>query len=700
MNATLLHRLFYPKSIALIGASERSPWSHMVYGNVRAYGYKGHVYAVNKRAQPAHGLDAVSSCKELPEVPDAAFIFVPLEAVIEAVEDAAAAGIKAAVILTSGFAEAGAEGSQLQERLTAVAQAHRMLFLGPNCLGFANVAAHTPLTPIPALRPLLPGSASLVSQSGATNSEIVEFAHQSNLGMNLFIATGNEAMIDIAACVDFLVDDVNTKVVMVFAEAIRDTATFARAAQRARVQRKPIVVLKVGTSELTAKVAAAHTGSLVGDDKVFDAACRQLGVIRVYSIEELVNTAALLAHTGPLDLPGVGIVSISGGACTLFADRAQTHDTVLPEFSAETQRKLLEMLPSLPGTMNPLDITGAAMRDAALFTRSLSIIGEDPAIGFLGCIYNVPWNENLGGDHMKGQLAAIGAGLRASGKPAALIVQTGKPVTERSREYLREAGIPAVFGGIEDMTLALGHAAWWSRHVKTNAAVHDAQPPAPANARPNSERAVLDYLASRGVPVIPGRIAKTRAEAIAFARSLQTAVALKIASPEIAHKTDVGGVKLNVQGDDAVGQAFDDIMNAVKRAKPDVQLDGVMVSPMRTGGIEILVGTVRDPQWGPVLAVGLGGVWVEVLADTQLRLLPVSVAEVKTMLLSLRGVKLLQGFRGTPAVDIDKLAATIAKIGDAALALGPQLETLEVNPLWVCGSDIEALDGLAVWGRK
>lgn len=694
---TIMHRLFYPQSIALIGASERSPWSHMIAGNLKAYSFPGKVYAVNKRAAAAHGLEAVASCSELPEVPDVAFIFVPVEAALEAVEDAAVAGIKGAVLLTSGFAETGEEGAALQERLMEIALRHDMLILGPNCLGYANLSARTPLTPIPPMLPILPGTISLVSQSGATNSEIVEFAHQNNVGLNLFIATGNEAMVDIAACVDFLIDDDNTKVVMVFAEAIRDTKTFSQAARRALQKKKPIVILKVGTSELTAKVAAAHTGSLVGDDKVFDAACHQLGVIRVNSIEELVNTSALLAYTGPLEKPGVGIVSISGGACTLFADRAETHGVELPEFSAQTQAKLREMLPSLPATMNPLDITGAAIRDGSLFTQSLQILGDDPSIGFIGCIYNLPWKDNHATDHLRQQLCDVGAGLATIKQPGCLVVQTGKPVTQLSRDCLSSANIPAVFGGIEDLCLALGRAVWWSSQVNAKAAYEAPALPALDNVKPQGERAVLDYLASKGVPVIPAQTVKNREDAIAFYQSLNVPVAMKIASPDIAHKTDVGGVKLGVDGASGVGDAFDTIMSSVKSHVPHAQIDGVLVSPMRGSGVEVLVGTANDPQWGPVLAVGLGGVWVEVLTDTQLSLLPVTPTRVREMLLNLRAAKLLQGYRGTPVVDLERLSEVIARIGDAALSLGPQLETLEVNPLWVCSSEIEALDGLTIW---
>lgn len=692
-----LKRLFYPQSIALVGASERSPWSQLLHANIQRVGYAGRIFAVNKTGAAAHGYPGYRACREIPEVVDAAYLFVPLEAVLDAFDDVVDSGIKSAVILSSGFAEAGPEGAALQDELTRRARAAGVTFLGPNCLGFANLAIHAAMTPIPIHPPFLPGKVALVGQSGATSIEIVDMAQDSNIGLSMCIATGNEAMLDVAACVDFLVDDDNTQVIMVFAETLRDSATFAAAARRAAGKKKAIVMLKAGATELTAQVAAAHTGALVGNDAVFDAACRQLGVLRVHTLEDLLITAGLLAHTGPLRAPGVGIVSISGGACTLIADRAEAHGVSLPALSPATRERLREAVPGPGDALNPFDITGLAVRDPALFERVISALGDDPAIGFVGCVYSMPWNEKW---QQVPAIEVIGRALSQLGKPSAMLNQTLRPVSQKSRDIMAACGVPAAFGGLEAVVGALGHISRWSAWLEAQATRERPAPVPPAlptTARPDSERATLDYLASRGVSVIPARLATTRGEAVDFAAALRAPVAMKIASPDIAHKTEVGGVRLDLQGDAAVGAAFDAMLAGVRQARPDARLDGVLVSPMRSGGLEILVGTVRDPQWGLTLAVGLGGVWVEALADTQLHVLPVSPQEAKAMLGRLRAAKLLQGFRGSPPVDLDRLAGVIAAIGDAALALGDSLAALEVNPLWVHGDDVEALDALALW---
>ncbi|MBT9598137.1 MAG: acetate--CoA ligase family protein [Vitreoscilla sp.] len=689
-----LERLFYPQSIALVGASERSPWSQLLHANIQRVGYAGRIYAVNKTGAAAHGYPGYRACREIPEAVDAAYLFVPLEAVLDAFDDVVESGIQSAVILTSGFAEAGPEGAALQAELTQRARAAGVTVLGPNCLGYANLAIRAAMTPIPIHPPFLPGKVALVGQSGATSIEIVDMAQDSNIGLSMCIATGNEAMLDVAACVDFLVDDDNTQVIMVFAETLRDTATFAAAARRAAVKKKAIVMLKAGATELTAQVAAAHTGALVGNDAVFDAACRQLGVLRVHTLENLVVTAGLLAHTGPLRAPGVGIVSISGGACTLIADRAEAHGVSLPALSPATRARLREAVPGPGEALNPFDITGLAVRDPALFERVLTALGDDPAIGFVGCVYSMPWNEKW---QQVPAIEVIGRALAQLGKPSAMLNQTLRPVSQKSRDIMAACGVPAAFGGLEAVVGALGHISRWSAWLQAQTSVDQPLPVLPADTRPDSERATLDYLASRGVPVIPARLARTRGEAVDFAASLGAPVAMKIASPDIAHKTEVGGVRLDLQGDTAVGAAFDAMLAGVRQARPDARIDGVLVSPMRSGGLEILVGTVRDPQWGLTLAVGLGGVWVEALADTQLHVLPVSPQEAKAMLGRLRAAKLLQGFRGSPPVDLDRLARVIAAIGDAALALGGSLAALEVNPLWVRGDEVEALDALAVW---
>lgn len=675
-------------------------WSLGVAARFKEYEYAGLVYAINKGGLAAHGFPGFTSCCAIGAAVELAYLMVPLEATLEALADVAAAGIKSVIVLTSGFSEAGAAGAELQAHMIRFADLHQITLLGPNSLGFANVAKRLVSTIVPARLPLIDGAIGLVSQSGAVLSEITKFAHQQGIGLSFLAATGNEAQVDLADIVGYLVDDAATRVIAVFAESIRNSAKLQAAAVKALQAKKPIVILKVGKSAITAQVAQAHTGSLVGDDKVFDAACLQLGLIRVGCIEELMLTAKLLENLGPLSVPGVAVVSISGGGCGLFADRAEENKVALPAFSAATVSALRAVLPELATTLNPLDITGSAIRSPELWQQVLSIVNRDPAIGLTVVINPVPAIES----EMRGQLEqsrAIGRAMKESPIPGLMLMQSLQPLTDTMRRFSTDTALPPIAFGIDYSVRALGKLAWWSALLE-KFHTQEKQPVAPvpaAGAQPRSERAVLEFLDQCGVPVIPAIIAGTAAQAIAHAALLNCPVALKVASADIAHKTEAGGVKLGVSGAADVGAAFAAIDASVRRHSPQARIDGIIVAPMRNQGIELFVGTARDPQWGPVLALGLGGIWVEALADTAVRLLPVSAGDVIEMLQGLRAAKILQGFRGAPAVDMAALADVIVKIGQAALALGPELAALEVNPLLVADGRIEALDGLAIWNE-
>jgi acyl-CoA synthetase (NDP forming) len=697
-NAHPLDTLFRPRSVAIVGATEKSTWTSGMLECMRAYGFKGPMYAVNRSGAAIFGMPGFASCSAISEPVDAAYISVPIDAVPDAIDDLARANIKAAVVLTSGYGEAGAEGVAKQKALVEQAAAKGIRLLGPNCLGFANVAHGSAITAIPPRGTVLGGGrVSFVCQSGATAAEILEFMQQQGVGVSFFAATGNEAQISSADIVDYLVDDEATRAIMVFAESIRNPARFAGAARRALAAAKPIVVLKVGASELAASVAKAHTGSLVGDDRVFSATCRQLGMIRVRSLEDLVITAALLAHTGPLREGGAGVTSISGGACTLIGDQAEAAGLTLPPFAPETVSALREVLPGYASTLNPLDITGGAVRDPSIFERTLAILARDPSVAVRLCVLNLPHIEGVN-TPTPAMLAAVGRGLRTGDTPGLLSVQTIKPVTDVSRRLMREANIPAVTGGLDHAVRALGQAIWWSARQRQRRAPRALPPRAtqPLAKSATSEREVLDYLSQFGVGVIPSKLARSADEAVAHARQFGGRVALKVASADIGHKTEVGGVKLRIEGDGAA-TAYREIEASVLRACPDARIDGVLVSPMRESGIELFVGTARDVDWGLVIAVGVGGIWVEALRDTAVRVLPVDRDEVIDMLESLRAVKILRGFRSAPAADLDAIADQVVRIGDAALALGPDLASLEINPLLVDGSRVEALDGLVVW---
>jgi acyl-CoA synthetase (NDP forming) len=692
-----LDSLFRARSVVLVGGTDRSIWSTAAFANFARIGFTGQVHVVNRKGGTVHGLAAATSCAAIGEPVDAALLMVPEAAIPDAFADMNAAGIRNAVVLTSGFAEVGAEGAARQDALLAAARAQGVTLLGPNCLGFINYADRVPIWTTQPPLPVLPGGAiGVVSQSGATAGFIAAFAQRQGMGLSYQVSTGNEADVNVARVVDFLVDDPATRVIGLFLETVHDAGTLAAAARRALAAGKPIVAIKIGASENAARAAQAHTGSLVGDDRVFDAVCRQLGIIRVGSIEDLVFTAGLLAKLGPVRKRRLGLVSISGGVCEMAADQAEAAGVEVPALAPETVAALRAVLPSFGTPNNPLDVTGGAMLDPPLFERCLAPLGQDPSLGLLACFMDLPDTAEEVAGFRGAIIRSIGAGFQAAGLPAAMFSTIPRPVTEAGRALLAETGISYFGSGVQHGLGTIGRAFAWAARQERGLAP-PAPPIAPSAARPASEHATLAYLAAQGVPAIPVTLAQDEAAAVSAARALGGPVVLKIASADIAHKSDIGGVLLNLAGDAAVADGFRRITASVRAARPEAAIDGVLVAPMREGGVELFVGVLRDPVWGPAIAVGLGGVWVEVLRDTSLRVLPVRPEDVLEMLAELRGARLLDGYRGSAPVDRAALAEAIARIGDAALALGPGLAALEVNPLLATPAGAEALDALAIW---
>ncbi len=407
-------------------------------------------------------------------------------------------------------------------------------------------------------------------------------------------------------------------------------------------------------------------------------------------------TADVITRTGVVPRNGVGLVSVSGGACEIFADRASVTALPIPELSRTATGALREALPAFGTPHNPLDITGGAVLQPDLFEQGLRIMGAQPEFSVLACLFDVPTSEESATEFVIAALKHIGAGLKAAPIPALMISHTLKPVTETAYRVMQETGLPYVGCGIHHGVNALANAFWWSEQAGREASPVVTPAVASRHELPLSERAALAFLAEHNVPVVPTELAADAEHAIAAARRLGGRVVLKIASDDIQHKSDIGGVALNLEGDQAIEAAYRRVRSA---APAGARVDGVLVAPMRSGGLELFVGCTCDAQWGPVIAVGLGGVWVEMLQDVALRPLPVSPAEAKRMLGELRGAKLLAGARGTPAADLDAVAAVIAAIGNAALVLGPDLDALEVNPLWVRGGQVEAMDALATRKR-
>src|ERR1700759_3986974 len=385
-----LTSLFRPRSVALVGASDKSVFSQIAYHNLVEFGFADHTYLVSRRRTQTHGRPTVTSCARIGEPVDVAYLMVPQAGLLEALDDAAAAGIRNACVLSSGYAEAGEAGRAAQAELARHADALGMILLGPNHLGFANFTEGVPVCSVPGL-PSEPGPVALLSQSGASSSAMLDFAAMVNVGLSYLVTLGNEAMITAGHVLDFLVDDPATKAVAVFMETVRDPETFHRAARRGGRAGKAIVVLKAGSSVLSARTAAAHTGALVGDDRVIDAVFADLGIIRVDSIEDMLITAGAAAALGRLERPGIGIVSISGGACDIVADPGENLGAEVPELAPGTQEVLAAIMPDYGTVQNPLDVTGAAMIDRTIFTRSIEAMSADPSIGVVGVINTIGW---------------------------------------------------------------------------------------------------------------------------------------------------------------------------------------------------------------------------------------------------------------------------------------------------------------------
>ena len=705
-----LERLFAPRSIAIVGASDDSGWSRYTYGNLRSGGFPGEVYCVNPRRETAHGQRAYPDLGSLPETVDLAYVLVGTDAVLPVMAQAAEAGVANLAVVAAGFAEAGPDGQERQRRLTEFARAHGQLVFGPNNLGYINAPANTMAFSQPIPSPFPQGGVGLLSQSGALAIFALEYFAARDVGLSCLLTMGNEAMINVAHGMEFLVEDPGTRVIAVFLESIRQPTEFRRLAARALELGKPVIACKIGRSKLGARAAAAHTGALVGDDAVIEAALRQLGVIRVDSLEDLIVTAGLLDSYGVIRGSRVGVVTASGAMCGVASDIAEREGITLPDFSPATVDTLrTSILPPFATAQNPLDLTGYTVVDPGLADKAHDLVFNDPGLDVVVLTAGYPQSQDQLSPLFENAMRQIADRVKSAHAQVVLTSHLMGDQTAFARGYRASLGLPMMLPGVEKGLPALARAIWWSE--KLRAVGQSDAPAAPPQAADGAASAGLDaasdqsaawsearareYLMAAGVPVVPGELAVSADAAVAAADKLGYPVVLKAVSASLLHKTNIGAVALDLADADQVRDAYQRVSEAASAHVPD--LEGVLVTAMRRGGIELIVGVVADPLWGPVLAVGLGGIWVEVLHDSAQRLLPASRTEIRRMLDELQASALLYGARGQQPVDLTVLTDVIGRISDAALGLGDRLGTLEVNPLRVAGAEAEALDVLVTW---
>jgi acetate---CoA ligase (ADP-forming) len=694
--------MFAPRSIALVGVSERSLWSNLVLDGLDLIGFDGRVELINPSRSAIRGRPSRSSLAGAVAASgpvDVAFVLTAAGHVGSVLDDAAKAGIADVIVLASGFNETGPDGAAAERGLAEQARAGGIRLLGPNALGYVNPAARVALFPPLSRHPVPPaGPVAIVSQSGGVAAEMLDLLAAADLGVSLLVGLGNEACLDVADLIDHLADDAGTRVICLFLEAIRRPDRFLAAAEHARARGTLIVAIKVGRSEAAARSVAAHTGGIAGDDRAVSAALRSVGVIRVDTPEELVTTAGValaMTATGPAGAGGgLAAIAISGGACGLIADAADRHTVPLAGLSEPTSAAIGPYVADFGHVTNPLDVTGAAMSQPEILAAALSALRRDPAVGAVLCQVPLPEHRSAASDALLESIARVsapGPGL------SSVLIGSGNEVSlpPATRECLREFGLPFAWGNVEHLVAALARL----RARPPGLAAEPARPGAPVvpdtpRAGTWSEADGRLLLAGNGIPVVPGEVVGDEEAAVRAGERFGTA-AVKAVSSSLVHKSDIGAVRLGVLGPDAVRAACRAVSLAAGQEAP-----AVLITPMRHDGIELLVGVVRDADWGLLIAVGLGGIWTEVLDDASVRRLPVDRAEAVRMLGELRGRPLLHGYRGAPAADLDAVAAVICEVGALAAALGDELESLEINPLYVRGAVVEALDVTVSWMRR
>ncbi len=689
---TTLDDLLSPRSVAVVGASDDPT---RIGGRPIAFfknlGYEGAVYPINPNRETVQGIKAYPTLGDVDGAIDFVLVSVPAKGVLDVVRQATEKNAKTVMIFSSGFGEMNEAGQQAQEELTAIAKQTGIRIIGPNCLGVFNSAINfypTFTTTVERRQPK-PGGLAIASQSGAYGSHIFYLAHLRGLDMTYWVTTGNECDVHVAEVIKLLAEKEDVHAICAYAESIKDGDVLVEGLEAARAERKPVVFMKVGRSAVGAEAASSHTASLAGDDVVYDAVLKQAGCYRARTTEEALDIAYAAR---PRIYPAgrrIGLVTVSGGGGVLMADAAADHDLDVAAMPAEAQAIMKELVP-FAAPRNPVDVTAQFFNDMTLVPKFTKLMLEqgnyDALIGF--------WTSVAGSPKISPSLRA-GLVEALQGHDRKLFIQSLVAPPEICKEY-EDEGFPC----FEDPSRAVATMAALMFYGMAFDAGRAPQPDVPQlPALPDGalgEREAKAVLAGFGLPVVEDVLATTAQEAAAAQQKAGGPVALKIASADILHKTEVGGVELDIDGAEATAAAFERIVANAKRAAPDARIDGVIVSPMVEDGIDCILGAKQDPVFGPVVMFGLGGIFTEIMGDVSLRRAPVSEATAIEMIDELKGRPLFEGARGAKPVDKGVVARAISQLSVFAAAHKDGIESIEMNPLRVLPDRCVALDALIV----
>lgn len=704
----MLDRLFQPASVAVIGASnDPRKWGYIVTKRILDGGFPGRIYPVNPKGGQVLGLQCYPSVRDVEGPVDLAVIGIRNTFVPGAVRDCVQKGVRAIIINTAGFGETGPEGQRLEREVVELARQGGARVVGPNCLGVWSARARLNTTIIP---DIIPGNIGVLSQSGNMGIMLFELAASRGLGFSVYVGVGNQADLQFHEYLEYLGDDDTTRVIVLYVEGFGTGREFLHVASRVS-QKKPIVALKAGRSQSGRKSAASHTGSLATSDRVCDAALREAGIVRVQRADELFPVVEALLKAPLPSGNRVAFVTDGGAFAVLTADAAEDHGLRLSEYSPHTKAKLREVLPPHASPENnPLDTAGGMDDHPYLFAECAdALLGDEQVdalmfVGLLGGYDRLFWPGHAG-EEVKTAEEVCRLAAR-HGKPVLIQTVYSDPGNHCVRVF-REAGIPVYFS-LEHAVAAMSGLIRYAEFRGAARAAGLLRPSSGARRQRVEEvlrraraeqRAVLlepeasDVLLSYGVPFPRFGVARSTEEAVELARMLGYPVVMKIVSPDVVHKSEVGGVRLDLRTEEEVRAAFSEIVSLSHRR--GVRTEGVMIAQYVRGGVEVVVGLTRDPTFGPVVMFGLGGVFVEALQDVAFRVAPVDRSEARAMIEEVRGYTVLAGFRGLGPRDVDSLADLIVAVGDAGME-NAEIASIDLNPVLVLEQGVLAVDSRVI----
>lgn len=687
-----LDALFNPTSVALIGASsDPERIGGRVLRFMRENGFEAPLYPVNRSGDTIQGLPAFASVLDIPHPVDQAIIVVPVAGVEAAVRDSIAKGVKAIQLMTAGFAEIDAAGRQAQDRLVQMCREAGVRMLGPNALGLLNVPGRfvsTFSTALNGLKPV-PGPISLATQSGAFGSAAYGMATLRGLGFGKIIATGNEADVDVAECIDYFADDPDTRVICAALESCRDGDRLRRALLKAAAAGKPVLIMKVGRTEVGAAAASTHTGSLAGNDTVYDTVFAECGAWRPESIEEMLDIAYVFSVTQALPHnAGMGIVTGSGGIGVLMADEGGERGMSLPPLPDAARSAALDLLPFAVAS-NPLDMTAQVTSVPSGVSRSVAVMLDHADYG---TVFAYLAHVGLSPTRFASTQAEMIALQQRHPKRLVVLVMLSRPEVNQA---LEAHGIPV----FEDPSRAVRAIVGLNRIRERRETLYQpiARPVvAPLEGNVSTEDGAKRVLGAAGLPVPPERVCHSAGDAAAAARTMGFPVVAKIVSPDIPHKTEVGGVMLRLQDTAAVEAAYDELMARARKARPDARLEGVLIAPMLQGGVEVILGIHRDPTFGAMVMYGSGGTAVELFKDVAFASAPLTRPRAAALVERVRSTQLLRRWRGGPQYDEHALVDALCRLSEFGFAHADDIESVDINPLVVRTEGAACLDAVIV----